>query len=464
MENNNANQTEPVNTPNAVPVNPVQANPAPVNAGIPKKSKKPLIIGLIVGAVLILGAVLAIILLLKNDNPDTPDTPDKPAIVYPDPISMENNGEFAYDFLRQAYAQDQRGENIMVSPYSMDAVWRLAVEGAQGETKQEILDVIGVRSVQSFPQLKEANGLFVRDTFKDQMQPDFVASFVGDLRYDSFQSANAINDWVKEKTDGMINGILDDAPSDDMMLMLLNAIAMDEKWNSTFECDSTRSEEFTKADGETMDTSMMNGDADWYFKTDNAEGVVREYKAYSDGSAFEFVGILPNGDVKEYLSKLSNAEIQAMNDAKIANNSEEADGSVNKVSTGLPRFSYDYSIDKAMEVMQNLGINKAFDKENADFGAMVNLEGSNYESFYIGKVLQKTHIELNERGTKAAAVSALGGMATSAIDDTEYNYYEVDFNKPFVYLIRDKASQEVIFEGIVETPEEWSGSTCSDED
>jgi len=114
--------------------------------------------------------------------------------------------------------------------------------------------------------------------------------------------------------------------------------------------------------------------------------------------------------------------------------------------------------------MQNLGINKAFDKENADFGAMVNLEGSNYENFYIGKVLQKTHIELNEKGTKAAAVSALGGMATSAIDDTEYNYYRVDFNKPFVFLIRDKASQEVIFEGIVETPEEWSGSTCSDED
>lgn len=137
---------------------------------------------------------------------------------------------------------------------------------------------------------------------------------------------------------------------------------------------------------------------------------------------------------------------------------------MNKVSTGLPRFSYDYSIDKAMEVMQNLGINKAFDKENADFGAMVNLEGSNYENFYIGKVLQKTHIELNEKGTKAAAVSALGGMATSAIDDTEYNYYRVDFNKPFVFLIRDKASQEVIFEGIVETPEEWSGSTCSDED
>lgn len=447
MENNNANQTELTNTP--------------------KKSKKPLIIGIIVGAVLILGAVLAIILLPKKDDsdtPDAPDTPDEPVIVYPDPISMESNGEFAYDFLRQAYAQDQRGENIMVSPYSMDAVWRLAVEGAQGETKQEILDVIGARSVQSFPQLKEANGLFVRDTFKNQMQPDFVASFVGDLRYDSFQSADAINDWVKEKTDGMINGILDDAPSDDMMLMLLNAIAMDEKWASTFECDSTRSKEFTKADGETMDTSMMYGNANWYFKTDNAEGVVREYKTYSDGSAFEFVGILPNGDVREYLSKLSNAEIQAMNDAKIVNNSEEADGSVNKVSTGLPRFSYDYSIDKAMEVMQNLGINKAFDKENADFGAMVNLEGSDYENFYIGKVLQKTHIELNEEGTKAAAVSALGGMATSAIDDTKYNYYRVDFNKPFVYLIRDKASQEVIFEGIVEMPEEWSGSTCSDKD
>ena len=389
------------------------------------------------------------------------DEPDKPTPVEPEPFVASDGGTFGLNFLKQAYATDP-GNNMVVSPYSMDAVWRLALSGANGETKQEILNTIGARSVSSYPQLKNANGLFIRDTFADYVKPEYVASFEGDLRYDSFSSPDAVNAWVKENTNDMIEKILDEAPNEETVLMLLNAIAMDEKWADEFECDYTSGEDFTTADGQTKTVSMMSGHADRYFKTANAEGVIREYEEYEDGSAFEFVGILPNGSVKEYLEGVNYDEITAMNEGEIEDYSKEDDGSINVVSVHLPRFSFDYSMPKASQVMQNLGINQAFDENTADFSNMVDLTGSNYENFYVGDVLQRARIEMTETGTKAAAVSAIVGYATSAIDTNEYNYYNVEFNRPFVYLIRDKASQEIIFAGVVEMPEEWSGSTCSE--
>ena len=262
-----------------------------------KKRNKGLVILLAILCPLALFGI-ALALILPRLGHDAPDPGPNPL---PIPISYENNGAFSLDFLRQAYATDQRGGNILVSPYSMESVWRLALPGANGETQQEISTALGgERTMKKFPQLKVANAMFVRDSFAPQVKPEFTANFDGDLRYDSFASAEPINSWVKENTDGMIDGVLDQAPDNEMMIMLLNAIAMDEKWSDKFECDNTMSAEFTKTSGDTMDVSMMGGSAERYFKTENAEGVVREYKAYDDGSAFEFVGILPNGSVREY--------------------------------------------------------------------------------------------------------------------------------------------------------------------
>jgi len=422
-----------------------------------KKHNKALVIILaILCPLAVFGIAVGVFLSSQNNN-----EPDKPTPVEPEPFVASDGGTFGLNFLKQAYATDS-GNNMVVSPYSMDVVWRLALAGANGETKQEILNTIGARSVNNYPQLKTANGLFIRDTFADYVKPEYIASFEGDLRYDSFSSPDAVNNWVNDNTDGMIEKILEDAPSEETVMMLLNAIAMDEKWSDKFDCAYTRGEEFTTTDGQTKTVSMMSGHADRYFKTEKAEGVIREYEAYEDGSVFEFVGILPNGSVKEYLENVNYDEISAMNASEIVDRSKEADGSINSVSVLLPRFSFDYTMPNATEVIRSLGINQALDKYAADFSNMVDLTGSSYENFYVGEVLQRARIEMTETGTKAAAVSAIMGYGTSAIDSNEYNYYNVEFNRPFVYLIRDKASQEIIFAGVVEMPEEWSGSTCSE--
>ena len=151
-----------------------------------------------------------------------------------------------------------------------------------------------------------------------------------------------------------------------------------------------------------------------------------------------------------------------MAENEIVNGSTEEDGSINHVSVSMPRFEYRYTVPNAMGIMKDLGINKAFDEELADFSPMLS-EDSN-ESLFISTVIQKAYVQMTETGTKAAAVSALGYDIATAIEEPKtYNEYRVDLNKPFVFLIRDKATKEVVFEGIVEEPEAWSGPTCSED-
>lgn len=423
-----------------------------------KRNKAAVIALAIVCPLALAVAGIGIYLAMNNKTPDTPTPAPNPA----NPGNYEISGKFGIDFLRKAYSNEPKGNNIIVSPYSMEAVWRLAAAGANGDTKTEINNVFGgERTMPSFSQLKSANGLFIRESFKNEMSADFTGNFEGDLRYDSFASPDSINAWVRENTDGMINGILSNPPDPSTMIILLNAIAMDERWADEFECDYTNEEDFTLESGESMKASMMHGGADKYFKTDNATGIVREYKEADDGSAFEFVGILPNGTVEEYLSNYSDEEIAAMAENEIEDGTTEDDGSINAVSVKMPRFEYEYTVSNATGIMKDLGIVKAFDSESADFSPMLSEEST--AKLSISSVIQKAYVQMTETGTKAAAVSGLAFDATAEFEEPQtYNNYEVDLNRPFVFLIRDKKTKEVVFEGIVEQPEEWSGPTCSE--
>ena len=102
-----------------------------------------------------------------------------------------------------------------------------------------------------------------------------------------------------------------------------------------------------------------------------------------------------------------------------------------------------------------MGINDAFDKEKADFKKMID------QDVFVSTAIHKTKIELNESGTKAAAVTYFGMFASAAIIDNDYEEVNVVFNKPFVYMIREKNTGEILFFGEVFEPNEWKGNTCS---
>ena len=115
---------------------------------------------------------------------------------------------------------------------------------------------------------------------------------------------------------------------------------------------------------------------------------------------------------------------------------------------------------KFKEVLMELGIKDLFGS-NPDFTNFITKEDQQKYDILpqLGEAIHKTYIDLNEEGTKAAAVTAfLVNDKASAPKET--NYYKISFDKPFIYLIREKTSNELLFFGVVYEPTKWDGNTC----
>lgn len=345
--------------------------------------------------------------------------------------------------------------NYLISPYSVEYALGMLRDGAAGNTKKEIEDLVGNRKINNLKikdRINVANGLFINDEFKDKVLDIYTNTiknkYNGEIVYDSLKTPAVINEWVNKQTYGMIPKLTDNL-NPNVLMVLVNALAIDVEWKYDFNCVYTKNKEFTKSDGTKYDVSMMyesfEGDSVQYFKTDDAEGVVLPYKEYDkSGSNLEFIGILPDEDVNKYVDNLTKEKI-----AEIYDSMKNAE-----VKVSLPRFSYDYKVEDFKKSLQNLGIKDALDEKKADLSQMIETPA------YVGQAIHKTHISLNEKGTKAAAVTGIEVDSKAAYDPDAEEPKKVEFNKPFAYIIRDKETKEMLFFGVVYEPEKWNGKTC----
>ena len=329
--------------------------------------------------------------------------------------------------------------------------------GANGNTYDEIHKVIGDRTINYLENedIKIANALFIKEKYKQYIKKDFsnnlVNNYSSEILYDKFDTPKVINDWVNEKTNKMIPKLLN-RMSPDFVLGLANALAIDVKWQDEFETTDTYKENF-KNNKKTTEVDMMHNTyktEDYkYFKTDNAQGIILPY-VEKDGIQLEFVGILPNIDLYNYINKFDETELYYIN-----NNITKANDDL-WIKLSLPKFEYDYNLENFKEVLYNLGIKEAFNDEAADFTKMMTKEDmlkSGVINLYVGEAVHKTKIELSETGTKAAAVTYFGMFKESAMPiEEEPKIIEIKFDKPFMYMIREKNTNEVLFIGTVYEP------------
>ena len=375
-------------------------------------------------------------------------------------IVVETTGNYNIDIIKEFNASANK-TNYLLSPYNIEIALNMLREGADGKTKEELDKVLGNRSITDLS-LKDkigiANAVFIKDEYKNNVKKDFYSilttKYHSEVIYDEFRSPDKINNWVKEKTNGMIEKILDQMSSD-FVMGLGSALAIDVKWENKFECDKTYGEEFTKIDNNKLNVEMMHktyeGEAK-YLKTDEVEGIVIPYeKGDNSNIELEFIGLLPKDDVDSFINQLTKDKLD-----NILNSKRETSDSFN-INLSLPRFKYDYDEKKFIEVLENIGIKEAFNPETANFKKMIEIA----ENVYVGEAIHKTHIELNESGTKAAAVTYFGMFKNSAMMPGEVETVDIKFNKPFVYMIREKNTGEILFFGAVYEPNLWNGSTCS---
>lgn len=345
-------------------------------------------------------------------------------------ISLNKNNKFDYKFIKQIEGND----NTLVSPLSMAYLLSMIQSGAKGSTLNELniaLDNYDLQPMENIDsKISMENSMWINNKYKNDINNTFATAlkinYHSEVLYDEFANADNINKWVSEKTYNMINELFpsDSVNSVDTIMALVNAIGINFKWDEEFDCNKTTMGNFLD-----KNVYMMNSN-EKYLESDYYTGFIKDYEKLSDNSQYEFIGLLPKKDIQDVINNISNDVIK--------NSITESEAHIQ-----IPRFKYEYNVNNVKGILESLGIKDMFNKEKANFGGIA-------EDIYVSSIVQKTYIDFMESGTKAAAASGGAFDITSAAKEKE-----VIFNKPFVYLIRKKGSNNIYFIGIVNTPIEY---------
>jgi serpin B len=345
-------------------------------------------------------------------------------------------------------------ENTLISPLSVLCALAMTANGAREETLRQMEQVFGLTVTKlneylhayltGLPsgdkyKLSPANSIWFRNDDKLMVEQAFLqtnADYYGaSLFRAAFDAATLkdINNWVSEKTDGMIEDILDSIPEDAVMY-LINALAFDAEWVEPYREDQVRDGVFTTEAGEVRDVEMMYGTDYQYLDDGSATGFL---KYYSEGK-YAFAALLPNEgiSVSDYVASLTGETL--MNTLNHAYNVQ--------VDNAIPKFSDAYSVEMS-DILKSMGITDAFRSEAADF---TGIGSSDLGNIYISRVIHKTYISVNEKGTRAGAATVVEMKAEGAIMPEETKTVTLD--RPFVYLLIDCETNLPFFIGTMMDP------------
>ncbi|KAK7489312.1 hypothetical protein BaRGS_00019420 [Batillaria attramentaria] len=396
---------------------------------------------------------------------------------------------FGVDLFRRLASSSD--DNLIFSPLSVYTALSMTLLGTHGDTKRQLKTVLSFRRGQgvhralhaifaSFPTSPDANVTLrvANAAYYDAAQVTLADRFLRDVRRSygasprPFQRPDpetAINEWVSCATGGMIPDFLDaGAITPDTVLMLLNAVYFQGTWEEIFDERATREANFTTFGGATVRVPMMNLDSQFSVK-DVAELEARVLELpYREGRFSLFV-ILPNAvdGLRDVEGRLTSQVL------------EEA------LSNMPQRYRYDVSIPKFKmstkktlnDILKSLGLTLLFDRQNADLSRMVS-DSTSGMNLYVDKVQHEAVIEVNERGTKAAAVTSVGvsvvslppqfranhpflvvnerGTKASAVTSVGATVLSLPpqfrANHPFLVVLRDKTAKMNIFIGRLSDP------------
>ena len=359
--------------------------------------------------------------------------------------------DFAFTFLKM----EDKG-NVIYSPLSIRYALNMLKEGANGNTKSQIENLIGTDAPGKYDNIENvlslANAVYIRDSFSEYVKDGYINTlsdkYNAEVIYDAFENANNINGWIENKTFDQIKNMLDDKDVSDPgnVMMLVNALAMDMEWEYQFDERDTNSGKFYLEDGTQMDAAVMSkhaarSDGTAYYTDDSVTALSLDLKKYGDNQ-LQFLAIMPEEKLSEYTQ---NFNAETLNN--ITDNLTKASDTKDGVNVAIPRFSFDYKL-KLEEDLNKLGITDAFDKELADFTGV-----TDKKPFYVDKALHKAKIDFSEKGIKAAAATVIMMAYETAI--VEEKPVDITIDKPFMYVIRDKKTGEIWFAGTVYEPDLW---------
>jgi serpin B len=399
------------------------------------------------GAALFLSACQKDLISTEKNN-----TPNLRPLTTQEVKTIGSSNEFAFRAF-SALRTEEETQNIFISPLSISSALTMAFNGADGSTKEAMRKTLGFEPQtdeeinQSFKSLAEllvgidkkvtfstANSIWYAQQY--QLQAPFVQqnktyfdATVQGLDFSSAGAKSTINDWVKDKTKGKITDIVQEIRPDHVMF-LVNAIYFKGTWTYPFDKQLTQKASFRKEDGSTAQVDFMALKNGKYLYYQDARQQVIDLP-YGNRQ-FSMTLVVPNGEhtVSDITRNLNHAQLTSwLNSADSTS-----------LELRLPKFKLEYKKELS-EMLAQLGMGEAF-TNNADFSRM--LEGS-AQNLAISEVLHKSFVEVNEEGTEAAAATSVGIVVTSMPPT-------VQVDRPFVFLIREKSSNAILFIGQLMNP------------
>ena len=366
------------------------------------------------------------------------------------------NNELGFNLLREV-EPDEDG-NLFMSPMSLFMALSMVYNGAEGETKEEIAKVLQAEGVdkQALNQanaslmsllhkhseqveLNIANSIWLNDEFQFQdtfaaNNRDYFNAEIEEMDVNDTKSSEKINKWVKDATNDKIEDIVEAPLDPNLVTILVNAIYFNGNWTYEFDIQQTENRAFHLADGTTKDVPLMSLKENLaYLENEDFQAIALPY---GEDESISMNIFLPkeNTSLKDFQSQLTNENWESWK-----SEFQKTEGTIL-----LPKFQLEYEAI-LNDTLSKLGMADAFNEENADFSTMIKSE----DPLWISQVKQKTFIDVNEKGTEAAAATSVEMETTSAPIDEPF-YMEV--NRPFFIAITDDETDAILFMGLISNP------------
>ena len=343
------------------------------------------------------------------------------------------------------------GANTVTSPLSASVLLAMVAAGAGGETAEAMTQALGLDATDDprfaallaeladvdDVELAVANSLWANQgtPFEEDyltFARETYGATLDEVPLGEQATADRIDDWVEERTEGLIEDMADDLglPDPNAVLVLLNAVYFLGEWTEQFDPDDTREADFTLADGETVDVPTMHRDDDELeleLSRQDDHQLVR--LTYGEDERFGMEIVLPDEslDLDGFMADFDADQWQ-----------DSIDGlSPSRVGVlALPRFELEWDAELT-DALIALGMGPAFDA-GADFLPM------SPSNPWLETVVQKTYLRVDEAGTEAAA--ATGGVMVESAPP------ELRIDRPFVFTVSDRETGAVLFLGTVHDP------------
>lgn len=367
-------------------------------------------------------------------------------------VITHSNG-FGVDLFRTvAVTEDQ---NMMVSPLSASVALTMLLNGCKNVTYDQIQQMLGfggqtleeindtyrslveqLLNIDPEVKLALANAVFyysgkigIHQSYLDAMENVFDAHIEG-LDFTSPSALDVINGWAKDNTYGKIDKVIDQKDPY-MVMFLMNALYFKGTWTDQFDKNQTAPGTFHLDDGSTTQVEMMHGEINaWTCSETDFSAIEMPYGRKN----FSMIVIVPAGTLSEFVTEFDSVKYSHIT-AMLGQPEESQEYIVT-----MPKYTFKYE-KQLNDQLKALGMTDAFDTYLAD------LTGIGGPDLYVDFVKQNTFVDVNEEGTEAAAVTTIGIGNTAC--PTEF---KVD--KPFIFAIRERTTNALLFIGKVEVPED----------